>query len=100
MAIQIQGVLIYPNGEPMKDTLVQITSYSTLEVIKGASTTVETDANGNIDTSLANGIFQLVVKPCKGSAYSTSYVEVTPETPSPISLVRLISEYQPSILPE
>ncbi|QGH72830.1 MAG: hypothetical protein [Podoviridae sp. ctLUJ1] len=99
MAITIQDTLRYPDYSPMPDTVIIITTLESTEVIKGSSLKVKTSTDGSFSTGLCTGKFSIEVKPCSGVQYAEFIVEVTDETPSPITLINLINNHSVTVQP-
>lgn len=93
MSIQIIETLLQPDGTAMKCAEVKITTYVSNLTLKGTFIRICTDEEGLVNTPLLEGIYEIVLKTKQGIQVLTSKVEVTPDTPTPIKLTELITNY-------
>jgi hypothetical protein len=97
MAITIEDTLRYPDYSPMLDTVINITTLESTEVIKGSSLKIKTNPSGAFSSQLCTGKFAIEIKPCSGVRYAEFVVEVTGATPSPITLIDLINNHSVTV---
>lgn len=92
--IRIEEDLKLPNGNPMKEAKITITTIKSDQTLKGSFISVcSDDATGAVDIPLYEGIFNIKVKPNKGSISLDEDVEITSATPTPITLTKLVNDY-------
>lgn len=97
--INIDDVLVLPDGTPMKDAEITITTVKSDKVLTGSFLKVTTTDTGGFKTPLHTGIYTITSKPKRNHIVMEVSVEVTDLTPTPITLVQLINDY-PYVEPE
>lgn len=92
--IQIEEELKLPNGNPMKDAKITITTVKSDYTLKGSFVSQCSDTTtGVISIPVYEGIFNIQVKPYKGFTSLDEDVEITSLTPTPITLTTLVNDY-------
>ncbi|QKJ87407.1 phage tail protein [Paramixta manurensis] len=91
MSVIISGVLVNPAGEPVPDAQITLTSLSnSLQVLRGFSSTVETDSDGHYSIELEEGDFSITIA-CDAGNLLYGSVTIS-DTTGPATLNELLKQ--------